>query len=79
MDITRSLFCDVNDQIRHLAETYGLDRNRPVGFLCECDDPLCADTVPLGLEQFDVARRAGAGVIARGHGRLGPIGSPRAA
>lgn len=60
------MFREVNDRIREVSSGW-TDTGEPVGFLCECDDPACTDTVLLSIVAYDELRAAGRPVSIQGH------------
>jgi hypothetical protein len=52
---TRSLFREVNDRIADVSlETWRT--SEPVGFLCECGDPACLETIDLTVADYEAIR-----------------------
>ena len=45
-----ALFRSINDQVLALEERFG---SREGGFLCECADPTCSETIFLSLDQYE--------------------------
>lgn len=46
-----------NDRIALSAESHRFDRDAAVPFMCECDDALCTEFVPLTQPEYGTARR----------------------
>ena len=44
------LFRSINDQVLSLEERFG---SREGGFLCECAEASCSETIFLGLEEYE--------------------------
>jgi hypothetical protein len=49
-------FRDANERIEQAAETYGLDREEPVPFICECSERTCVEIIGLTLTEYDRVR-----------------------
>jgi hypothetical protein len=60
------VFREVNDRIRDVSSGW-MQTGEPVGFLCECDDSACTDTVLLQIAAYDELRAAGGAVSIQGH------------
>ena len=56
-----------NDRIAASAENFRFDESAAVPFLCECDDPECAEFVPLPLPAYRHARRRADAFTVPGH------------
>jgi hypothetical protein len=69
-DVTRRRLRRNEELFRRINEE--IDENRagegPVGYVCECADPACAETIPLGAAEY-AAVRAGERrfLVAPGH------------
>ena len=60
---TSDVFRAVNARIRELDL---VDPDDVAFFVCECNDPQCFRTVPLGLADFDGLRAVGGAIVAEG-------------
>jgi rubrerythrin len=60
---------EANDRIRDWARSAAPHDASKWEFVCECGEPGCTDHVEMTLALYDQARRAHAGVLARGHVR----------
>jgi hypothetical protein len=49
-------FRDANERIDETAETFGLDREEPLPFICECSDRRCVEIIGLTLTEYDHVR-----------------------
>jgi hypothetical protein len=49
-------FRDANGRIEQTAKTYGLEREEPVPFICECSDQRCVEIIGLTLTEYDHVR-----------------------
>ncbi len=49
-------FREANDRIAQTVETYGLDRDEPLPFICECSDRGCVEIIGLTLTEYDYVR-----------------------
>lgn len=49
-------FRAANDEIETAAADYGLDRNAPLPFICECSNPRCTTIIPLTLDAYSRIR-----------------------
>jgi hypothetical protein len=56
-----------NDRIAQAAQRNKFDRDTPVPFLCECDDPGCREFVRATLGQYEQTRAAGGDLTAPAH------------
>jgi hypothetical protein len=63
-DSARRLFRHANLRLLHLLAEESLDE---VPFLCECDDPLCFESVVLSTAEFEQVCSEGGFLIVRGH------------
>ncbi|NUR75351.1 MAG: hypothetical protein HOQ28_03565 [Thermoleophilia bacterium] len=57
--MARSVFREVNERIRALAERWGDVEERD--FLCECGRRDCREAVSLTVDEYDIVRAEGAG------------------
>lgn len=58
------MFREVNHRIRDVSGGW---TDESVGFLCECDDPACTETVLLSTAVYDELLRNGHSVLVEGH------------
>lgn len=54
----------INDYRLHL---FGREVERPIAFVCECEDPVCARTVVLSALAFEELRKRGEPLLFPGH------------
>jgi hypothetical protein len=63
----RSLFREVNDRVREVSANW-VDREFPVGFLCECGASDCVDVVQLTVGDYEQIRaKRGRFLVVGGH------------
>jgi hypothetical protein len=53
----QALFRDVNKRIDRATDGFGVPRGQQWGFLCECADISCFDTIALTHREYEAARR----------------------
>ena len=56
-----------NERIAGAARRHHFDRLAPVPFLCECDDPGCAEVMRMTLDMYAKARDASDYLTVPGH------------
>jgi len=56
-----------NQRLSRTAEDLGIAGDALFVFLCECSDPFCCEYVKMTLEEYEIRRRGGAFITARGH------------
>lgn len=52
----QALFREINESIRAVSEG-GVPDGERMGFLCECADTACTETIELTLAEYEAARR----------------------
>ena len=57
-----------NDEVRHVADTFGGDPKERYDFWCECG---CRKRLTVPLRKFDALRRDGEPLLFRGHATAG--------
>jgi hypothetical protein len=51
-----ALFREVNEQVKRLSDTWDDPTEGRIGFVCECSDDTCTETVHVSLEQYEAVR-----------------------
>jgi len=52
----QALFRSVNERIREISDGGAVPEPEPVGFLCECADVECAQTIDLTIVEYEAIR-----------------------
>jgi len=52
----QALFRSINESVRAVSES-GVPSNETIGFLCECADTSCTQTINLTLAEYESARQ----------------------
>lgn len=50
------LFREINERIREIGDIQRVRADEPLGFLCECADEACTETVPLTVAEYEEIR-----------------------